>query len=346
MIKTMRITILVGAVVLALLHTNVGAAATPTLIERVQAPWTGDLDGIKQRRIVRMLVCLSRTNYFVDGPQQHGLSYEGGVAFEKFLNERLGTSNERAAHISVVFIPIARDKLIDGLIEGRGDIAAANLTITPERAKRVDFALPFIKDVHEVLVTHRGDKPVATLDDLAGKRLYVRESSSYYASINALNEAFAKRKLKKVEIVAADEQLEDEDILEMVNAGVVDATVVDDHLAAFWADVYADIEVHSSVALRSGGEIAWAVRKGSPELRAAIGDFAKLNGKGTLTGNMAFKKYLKDNKWVKNAAAESEIARYRATADFFRKYGDKYDVPWLLIAAQAYQESGIDQSKT
>jgi membrane-bound lytic murein transglycosylase MltF len=345
MINMMRF-MLAGIAMLAILHGNVGAAREPTLAERMRDPWTGDLDGIQERRYVRMLVCLSRTNYFFDGPSQRGLSYDGGMAFEKFLNERLGTAEKgRPAHISVVFIPVPRDKLIGDIIAGRGEIAAANLTITPERAARVDFSTPFLKDVHEVLVTHRGDKPIATIDDVAGMRLYVRKSSSYYASLEALNETFAKRKLKKVEIVAADEDLEDEDILEMVNAGVVNATVVDNHLAGLWGDVFTDIEVHPTIVLRDGGEIAWAVRKGSPQLRAIIDDFAKRNGKGTLTGNMAFNKYLKNNKWVKNAGAEGEVARYHAAADFFRKYGDQYDLPWLLVAAQAYQESGIDQSK-
>ncbi len=341
----MRICFVALVAMLAVLHGNVSAAPASTPIEVILAPWTGDLDGIRERRFVRILVCLNQTNYFFDGPTQRGISYEGGVAFEKFLNERLGTTKEHTAHISVVFVPVARDKLIDGLIKGRGDIAAANLTITPERAKLVDFATPFRKDVNEVLVTRRGDAPIASVDDLAGMRLYVRESSSYYTSLEALNKTFAKRKLAKVEIVAADEELEDEDILEMVNAGVVDATVVDDHIAGLWADVLDDIEVHTAIVLRSNGEIAWAIRNGSPELRAAIDDFAKLNGKGTLTGNMAFKKYLKDNKWVKNASAKAEIERYNAAAAFFRKYGDKYDLPWLLVAAQAYQESGIDQSK-
>lgn len=101
--------------------------------------FTGDLDGMIQRRMIRLLVTYSKTHYFVDKGTQRGLTYDFGRLFEDTLNKKL---KKRHIRIHVVFLPVARDALIPALVEGRGDLAAANLTITPERLKLVDFTDP------------------------------------------------------------------------------------------------------------------------------------------------------------------------------------------------------------
>jgi len=316
--------------------------STNGALAEILRPWTGDLDGMIERRYVRMLVTLSRTHYFVDRGTQRGLSYEGGVEFEKALNASLPKGTP---HVDVVFVPVARDRLLDALIEGRGDIAAANLTVTPERLKRVEFAKPIARDVYEVVVTDKSHAPIESADALSGMRVHVRRTSSYFESLTELNARLRATGRAAVDIHPIDEHLEDEDILEMVAAGLVPATIVDDHIARFWGDVLKALQVHERARVREGAGIAWALRKNSPQLRARLDAFAVANRKGTLLTNVLLKKYLRDNKWVKNATSETEMARFRSTIDLFRTYGDKYDLPWLLVAAQAYQESGIDQSK-
>src|SRR5262249_22133650 len=275
-----------------------------------------------------ILVVPSRTQYFIDRGRQYGISAETAREFEKFVDKKLGDQN-----LHVAIIPVSRDKILSELVAGRGDIAASNLTVTPERQRTVDFSDPFATGVREVLVTHDAEPAANSVDWLAGRQVWVRESSSYYASLVKQNEVFAKAKKKKIDIQKADEQLEDDDVLEMVNAGVIPATVVDDHLAKFWAGVFPDITVHEGVTLREEGEIAWAFRKGSPKLKAIVDEFTRTHGKGTLFGNIVMKRYLQDNKWVKNPIAAAERKRFEQTAQFFRTAGDKYDVPWLLLAA-------------
>jgi membrane-bound lytic murein transglycosylase MltF len=247
--------------------------------------------------------------------------------------------------VHVVFVPVSRDHLFDSLVAGRGDVAAANITITPERLEIVDFASPVTTDVTEVVVTGRSHLPIASPEALSGATVFVRESSSYFASIRALNERLATAGKPPVDLRPIDERLEDEDILEMVASGLVPATVVDDHIARFWSGVLDGLEVHEGARVREGGAIGWAIRKSSPQLKARLDAFAAQHRKGTYLTNLVLQKYLRDNKWVKNSTAEAEMARFRGAVDLFRTYGDKYDLPWLLIAAQAYQESGIDQSK-
>jgi membrane-bound lytic murein transglycosylase MltF len=312
------------------------------VVARALAPWHGDLDGMVERRYIRMLVTFSKTNYFLDRAEQHGATYEAGKLFEDFLNQRLKSKHIR---VHVAFIPVSRDRIFEALAEGQGDIAAAQLTITPERRKRLDFGTPFLSDVREVVVTAADEPPVARAEDLSGREVHVRRSSSYHDSLVALNASLRASGKPPVKIVDANEQLEDEDILEMVNAGLIKTTVVYNHLAEFWSRVFDQIRVQPDAAVRTDGQIAWAMRQNTPQLREAVDAFAAANPKGSLAFNMLFRSYFKDTKWVKNAAAGSELKKFRETVGFFRHYGDRYNVPWLLVAAQAYQESQIDQRK-
>jgi hypothetical protein len=118
---------------------------------------------------------------------------------------------------------------------------------------------------------------------------FVRLSSSYFQSLWHLNESFGPRGLPPVVVKPAPEELEDEDILEMLNAGLVKLAVVDGHKAEFWARIFADIRLHPDVAVRTGSDIAFAFRKDSPKLRAALDGLARRHGKGTAFGNAKFR---------------------------------------------------------
>ena len=299
-----------------------------------------DLDGMIERRAVRVLVPYSKTYYFIDRGVQRGTAYDLGMEFEKQLNAKLG---DKVRPMRLVFIPTSRDRLLPMLVEGRGDIAAGNLTITPERQKLVDFSPPLVEHVKEVLVTRRGVKAPITAEDMAGMTVYVRESSSFYSSVQTLNKRLKAAKKKPIKVELADENLEVEDILEMLNAGLVDATIADSHIADFWAQIFKGIVPHPTVVLREEGQIAWAFRKSSPKLKAALDEFMAKNRKGTMTGNIILNRYLKNTKWARNATDEAEMKRVAELASYFQKYGEQYGFEWLLVVAQGYQESRLDQ---
>jgi membrane-bound lytic murein transglycosylase MltF len=332
----------------ALLAAVLGAAApVPAQTKAPAAPalqirkFTGDLDGMIKRRVVRVLVAYNKTNYFIDKGTQRGATYEAMKKFEDELNLKHKTGTLR---VNVVFVPVSREELLPALLEGRGDIAAAALTITPEREKLVDFAEPVATDVSEIVVTGPRSPAIATLDDLQGQEVFVRRSSSYHESLVALNERFKAEGKKPVVLKPAPETLEDEDLLEMLNAGLVKAVVVDDYMAEFWKQILPAITLNKEAALRTDGQIAWAIRKGSPLLKAELDRFARKNAMKTAFGNMMFQRYLKSTKFVKNAAGEADLKRFRQLVELFRKYGETYGLDWLLMAAQGYQESRLDQS--
>jgi membrane-bound lytic murein transglycosylase MltF len=310
-------------------------------IDVLHTNWTGDLDGMQKRRLIRVLTVFSKTYYFVDKGQPRGIVYDSMKQLETALNKKLKTGK---LQIHFVFIPVNWDELLKGIADGRGDIAAANLTITPERQQLVDFTDPVYKNANEIVVTGPGSPTINTIDDLAGQQVYVRKSSSYYHSLEDLNDRFKKEGKKPVVPKLAPENLEDEDILEMLNAGLIKVVVVDDHIASFWKQIFPKIVLRSDVKLREEGNIAWAIRKNSPLLKKELDAFIDAHGKGTTFGNTIFQKYLKSVKYVKNATSDAEAKKFLETVNLFKKYGDQYHVDYLLMAAQGYQESRLDQT--
>ena len=321
------------------------AAQTDSVMEDAlldNKPWVGDFDEMAEKRQIRVLVVYSKTFYFLDRGRQRGISYDLLKEFEKFVNKKLKTKTLKA---HVVFIPVQRDELIPGLTKGLGDMAVANLTITPQRLEQVDFSNPMLTGVKELLVTGPAAPLMTQIDDLAGQEIHVRKSSSYYESLLELNASFKKTGKKPMRLVAADETFEDEDLLEMVNAGLIPMIVMDSHKAQFWTQIFDQIQVHSDIAVRTGGDIAWAFRKNSPQLKAVVNEFVKGHKKGTLIGNMMLKRYLKNTKYVKNSLSKQELEKFEAMVRLFQKYATTYDFDYLMMGAQAYQESGLDQSR-
>jgi membrane-bound lytic murein transglycosylase MltF len=306
-------------------------------------PWFGDLDGMAERQLVRAAVARSGFFYYIREGREYGVTSELLKHFEKDLNKRLGLKGTRRLH--VVAIPLTRDQLLDAVAEGRADIAGAGLTITPERERLVDFAMPWTEDVSEVVVTGPLATPIETIEDLAGREVVVRVSSSYYQSLQALSERLESEGLAPIDLVPAHEIFEDEDLLEMASVGMLGVTVVDDYIADFWQQVFDGLVVRKDLAVRRGGHIAWAIRQDSPQLAEAIDAFVRKNRPGTKIGNIILRRYLGDPAKVTNALAGDRLEQLSREEPYFRKYGEHYGFDWLMLAAQAYQESRLDNRK-
>ncbi len=334
-VRTRRLRL--ALVPLLLLLTTLVHAAAP-----LPANPPADFDEMLERRQLRALVVYNKLLYFLDGPTQRGAAHDALELFRQFIDDKYQLKTRR---FNVIYIPVTRERLIPALLDGTGDIAVANLTITPERAAKVDFSDPLVSGVREVLVTGPAAGDIKAVADLAGREIHVRKSSSYYESLEKLNERFTADGRPPMQLVAADEYLEDSDLLEMVNGGLLPMVIVDSHKAEFWADVFDRITVREDITVSEERAIGWAFRKKSPTLKKVVNEFVAANKKGTLMGNIILKRYLKDNKWVKNSLGDAEMERYRKLAEFFQRYADDYEFDWLMLAALGYQESGLDQSK-
>lgn len=312
------------------------------LVELAREPWTGDLSGMIERRMVRVLVVPSRTQYWLELGKQTGIEYELTSAFERWLKDRhsaLGLHRRPR----FVYIPTTVDRLIPDLLAGRGDIGAAMLTITPQRLEHVDFSAPYAQGVREVVVTGPASQPFESLADLAGQEVFVRRSSSYWTHLEELNRSLADSERSAVKLVPVPEELSDDDVLEMVNAGLLGTTVVDFYEARIWRKAFENLVVHDEAPVHEGGALAWMIRKNSPELAATLEAFMATHRHGTSFGNTVERKYVASAAFVRRATSAAEAAKLRRLRAIFEKYGEQYALDWVLLAAQGYQESRLDQ---
>lgn len=318
------------------------ASELKRIAPQLSAESTEDFDVLRKRGVIRVLVTYKKTEYFVVKGQQRGFEYELMEQYERAVNKG---RKKGQPHIDIVYIPVPFERLIPSLIKGRGDVAAAGLTVTPARREKVAFTIPYVTDVSEVVVTHKSNTSIRSLNDLSGRIVYVLSGSSYVQHLARLSKRFKAEGKAPIYIVESDAYLATEDILELVNAGIVDVTVADNHIAELWANVLPDIVVHKDIAVNTSGQIAWAVRKNNPKLLKNLNSFLKNHRKGTTLGNVLFKRYYENTRWIANPlsdTAQEKLEKYNA---LFQRYAEEYDFDWLLIAALAFQESRLNPNK-
>lgn len=318
------------------------ADEVPTALDRVARTWTGDLkETLSQRRFIRALVSYNQTNFFIDQGTPRGIEYELLKRYEAFLNRDL-KAGEIA--VTVVFKVLPFEDLIPALIEGRGDIVAAGLTVTEARQKRVAFAAPYLTDISEVLVTGRHVADIRSIEDLYGRMVPVLAGSSYMTHLEQLNRPSIRRLNPPIGIVAVDPHLEEEDILQMIDAGIYDLTIVDSHIGEIWSRVLDNIQVHPEIAINRGGRIAWAVRQNNPQFLDSLNEFFETHQEGTFALNLLIERYYRDTRWLQNPLTGPQQQRFERLMGLFQKYAAMYDLDWLKVAALAYQESGLNQN--
>ncbi|WP_243544441.1 transglycosylase SLT domain-containing protein [Pseudodesulfovibrio tunisiensis] len=314
----------------------------PPSLARIMDPWKGDLDDmVRERRPVRVLVSYDKTNFFMVRGRMRGLEYELMRGYEKHL----GKSGPRFGKTArVVFIAVPFDRLVPALLEGRGDVVAAGLTVTRDRERKVAFTEPYRTGIREIAVGAKDAPAIGTPEDLAGKTVWVMAGSSYKPHLETFNAELRQRHRQAVRIREADQGLATEDLLEMVDAGIIDYAACEAHRAELWHRALPDTRPYVDAPFSAGDSLAWAVRPGDRKLLESLNAYAARVREGTLMGNMLFKRYFEDRNLV-NPVAVRERKLLAEYAPLFRKYADMYGFDWLKIAAMAYQESRFDMGR-
>ena len=318
------------------------SAAKARQLNVAEKPWTGDFDRMAERRMIRVLVPYSRTLYFNDRGRERGLTAELVRDFEQYLNRKLKTGKRP---ITVYLIPTTRDKLLPKLVDGLGDIAAGNLTVTDERLREVDFVVQTDrKPVAEVVVSGAKGPAIASVDDLAGQTVDVRQTSSYYESLVALNTRLRSEGKRETNIRLVPDALEDEDMMEMANAGLIDVLIVDEWKAKLWAQILPKLKINEKVFVREGGRIGWAIHKDRPKLAQIIRDFDAEYARKQGVYEYRLKRAMQQVKQLKDPSQSADWKRFEQTVGLFRRYGARYGFDPLMLAAQGYQESQLNQN--
>ena len=295
-----------------------------------------------KRREIRALVVPSRSGFFYDKGHPRGIYFEALDEFQRFVNERFRTGTLK---INVTYIPVRPEQLENALTEGVGDLIAYGVEVTPEREKKVLFTTPIDSNVKQVIVTGPSAPPIASLEDLSGKEIYVNPLTVYYQNLQNLSESLQKAGKPPILVKKADPNLTDEDLLEMVNAGLIPATVTINIRAEFWSKVFLHLTLHPNVVLKDEGQLAWVTRQDSPQLKQLLDEFAKGHALGTSFGNTLLRRYLKNTAFVKDATSTEEMKKFQAYVGYFKKYAAEYNFDYLMLVAQGYQESLLDQSR-
>lgn len=303
--------------------------------------WKGDLPQIiESHRAIRVLVVYNRTNFFMKEGVMRGLEADMMRAYEEHL-----ASVYKKELVRLVFLPVPMEELFPALLDGRGDIAAAALTVTDTRSREAAFAEPYRTGVREIVVGGVRSRAVNEPGDLSGRKVSVLGGSSYAEHLAELNVRLGEQGHAPVRIKTADPYLATEDLLEMAARGMTPYTVADHFLAELWQKVFPRLRLYSDATLSQGGKLAWAVRKDCPELRRSLSGFAATVREGTLLGNMFFKRYYENDDFISDPTTEVEIGKLMPMAKLFQEYAKRYDFDWLKIAAMAYQESRFDMNR-
>jgi membrane-bound lytic murein transglycosylase MltF len=330
----------------AALHAQTTTPAKPrgmTVENATEEKFTGDFDQMLERRRIRVDVPYSRTLYFNDKGTQRGLTADLMREFEQHLNRKYAKQLGKRP-LTLLMVPTTRDELFEDIAAGRADIAAGNLSVTEARLKTVDFA--YLRDLpgnNEVIATGPASPPLNSIDDLAGKTVHVRKAVSYRQTVEELNRRFVKEGKPPMKIVDLPDELEDEDKLEMLGVGLLQIVVVDDWKGRIWAQVLKDVKIREDLALKKDVKTGWAIRKDSPKLKAEIEEFLQQARKvSTLQARQSLA--LSRAKKFRNNTSDAEVKRFQQTLALFQKYGQKYGFDPLMLAAQGYQESQLNQN--
>jgi len=321
---------------------NTTVKKSDPLVEHVQLHWKGDLDGMLQRRRIRVLVVASEIMYHLDRGKKSGFVYEYMKSFEHFINRKFP---QKKKHIKtrVIFIPVARNRLIPDLLEGRGDIAVADIAISSEKQKQIDFTVPFLDHIQTIVVSGKQAPDVKTIEELSGKEIFVRASSGFREYLETVNETLRKRGRKPITIRRAPEQLEDEDLMEMANAGLIDYVLTYRYKAELWTELLPHIRLHPDLLIQEEIAIAWMLRKKSPKLLKEANLFIRANQPGSKLSNILIRRYFHKERLLKAATTGKDLEHFRELIGYFETYAAQYGLNDQLMVAQGYQESKLRQ---
>ena len=311
-------------------------------LSRVREPHNDDLAAMLRRKTIRVLTTYAPSTYFISQGRSYGFEYRLLKGYEDYLNSKPVYGK---IPITIEFIPVPMDLLIPSLKAGIGDIVAAGTRITPENRSEVDYTIPYLKSVSEVLVTHADADSINRLENLSNRRIYVQPGWTNSKTLRRINSRLLVRNLPPMQMVATNGILNSEDILELIDAGIIDLSIAESHIARVWQETLPNIRIHELPDVSEHTPIAWMVRKNNPELKASLNRFLLNYRRGSHFGNIYYRQYFKQTRLISNPLAPTDHAKFSRYVPLFRKYGARYGFDWMLLAAIAYQESQMNHNR-
>jgi membrane-bound lytic murein transglycosylase F len=328
------VTLVVGATLWVKVTDSVNA---DSLLLQYEDPVDLDFAAIKERGSIRLITRYSSVSYFLHHGLERGFEYEFLSEFAKLYNLRVE-----------VVIPQENEDPIDVLNRGDGDVIAQNYSITPKRARFIEFSEPY-NLVNQVLVlpSHL-DGVYSTLDSLNGLNVTVRRGSSYYYTLREIQKLGID-----INIELVPENWDTEGLINAVATGDIQATIADDNLYNAAAIYIKGITAGPS--LSRSDVIAWGIRRNASELKDKMDEFlsehfrvSEMDGepKRSMLLNMLRHRYFENEIMVhrfRSPVAKTEYAGLLSPYDsLVRPIAEDMGVDWKLVVAVMAQESRFD----
>lgn len=290
---------------------------------------------VNQEKVITFVTINSPNTYFVDGNNEFaGLEYDLAKLFVQELDDGTQLKFIVENHI---------DQVLPNLINGKADIAAADITVTEARKTRINFSNPY-QDVQQLVVYNKTNikNPPKTVKDLIGKNISVPSGTSFTERLN---------KLHQIEPNLFWEERRDVDsekIIQEVANGEVDFTIADSHLVAILQNFHPNLGVAFSIG--EPEKIAWGISKqADPMLQEKINAFfTQIKSNGTLRnlidryhGNAKRLNPLDIKTFLMNS--NKLLPKYK---HLFKQAQEITGIDWRLLAAISYQESHWDTFST
>jgi membrane-bound lytic murein transglycosylase MltF len=309
------------------------------LIEAVLQPRTGGLDRIRDRGFLRMAVAPDPLMIAFDGERALGVAMEIARELELYMGSQPDAGRTPTV---VVPTPMPRREVPDSVSDGLTDFATLTVS-TARQDPGLDYTQPLIREVTDVPILGPALAEVDGLDDLQGVPVYLAEGSRYVANAQALNAEREAAGLPLLDLRFVDGRLDDYDLIEMVEVGLIPATIATDFKGRFWSSVYPSISVREDLPLSEPARIAWTMRSDNPDLQALLDGFAETIKQGTMLGNTVLQRFAASADWIEDLGTDEARVRIDEVGPVIARWAEHYAFDADLLLAQAYQESRLDQ---
>ncbi len=279
---------------------------------------------VQELGVLKVISRNGPTTYFEDRHGATGFEYELARLFAEYLQVEL--------EITVVH---SLEEIFTKLDKNEVHLAAAGLTVTGERLKRLNFSPPYL-DIEQYVLYRADQQRPKTLQDLYDKKITIMADSSH-------EEILKQSQLEYPELrwrTATD--VETIDLLEMLADGEIDYTILDSNEYIANRGFYPRLKVAFEVG--QAGQLAWALPGNNitPDLNEQLeAFFNEIEQDGRL--RQLQERFYSHSEQVNRIgsltftqAVEQRLPKYR---DLIQTVAKEYKIDWRLLAAISYQES-------
>ena len=295
-----------------------------------------DLAEIRRSGVLRVLVNQSRNSSGEIKGETIGVEYLRLRAFEQYLNR-----SAKGPAIVIKLVPRAKDQLIGALQRGEGDLVAPGELMQTATMSRIRGSRPVVEQVPMILVSRTGGPRYRSYEQLSGRSLALAAGSAAGPELERVNRDLMRAGRAPIAIEWVDSTLAVEDVLEMVQAGIYTATVVEQPIAERWAKVLPKLRLERGLALGKRAGMRWYVRNEASMLQATVDRFLR-DYRAPDDQDAAFVRVYRRLYRVQYPLDRLGRKRLETVRPTLQRFALQQELDWLNLAALAFKESTLN----